>query len=136
MYKPAHKKGAITAMNSIFVFSLLFCPNSLLVLLVQSGGPIADSKLYLEIPKQKEQMTRMVVASFVVGFLLMCVGLVLPYLWNPSESHIIDPGPTLLQLIPDGLVFAGLNILIISGIFFLRDIIRSNKEETGLFPII
>ena len=75
-------------------------------------------------------MTRMVAAGFAVGILLICVGLAIPYVWIPSEIQI-DPGPTPIQIISSGFIFTGLNVFILSGIFFLRNIIRTKKEKAG-----
>ncbi|TFG06561.1 hypothetical protein EU522_01495 [Candidatus Thorarchaeota archaeon] len=69
-------------------------------------------------------------AGFVIGFILICAGLVIPYLWQPSDIHI-DPGPTPVEVIASGLIFTGLNVFIISGIFFLRNAIRTKKEKAG-----
>lgn len=70
----------------------------------------------------------MTIAGFVVGGLLICIGLVIPILYHPSDLQI-DTGPTPAQNASRGLMFTGLNVIIVSAIFFFRDIIRTEKKR-------
>jgi hypothetical protein len=75
-------------------------------------------------------MTRMVTAGFLIGAILICIGLVLPLLWKPLDLQI-DPGPTPVQIASSEFIFTGLNVIIISAIFFFRNAIRIKKKEAG-----